>query len=685
MIATPVTNTLPYIFVNWTEGGAFQSASSNYLFVISRDRNLVANFTLPSFQIAASNNPPAGGTVVGQGTYFYGATNVLTAVAGFGYRFTNWTENGSVISVNPSLTTVVSSNRFFVANYVEANTFHVVTTGTTPTNVATVTGAGTYTNGQMGVFTAPMSITNPPNIYNFNQFLLNGALAGNSPTFNKTFSTLDPTNLSLVATYNAISILPLVVGVTPNLPNPVPATTNFVLSIQFNRAMDATFNPTVVLTNSTASLQATVPAGGTWSATAVANDTFTLPPITFSTGMDGTNAVLISHARDLAGSPLTPTNAATVVVDVTPPPNPVLTLSASNSSSATVSWNAYAAPPDLNAFRVYVQLTNFTSVTGVPILTGLGSGARSFQIGGLSLDTPYFAAVQAVDIAGNSSPLVTTLPFSLPSTLPPPVVVTAPAVGPASALVTWTSYNPANLLGFAGFRLYYETTDFANVSGHTVRATLGPSVRTFEVDGLDRSKTYHFAVVGYNAANGFNPNVITASWSDPYAGTISANTTIGGNGLTEVDINQSITLVNNAVLTIPAGTTLRFAPGASLHVQQGSLMALGTPLDPVILTSSKDQPGQLPAPGDWGGVLRADGAGGSVLRNVFVQYGAGLTVSNSSPVVDAFTALNNLPIGLAVVGSASLGATKCAPSERWLWRATIGRGRADHREFRDPK
>jgi len=74
-------------------------------------------------------------------------------------------------------------------------------------------------------------------------------------------------------------------------------------------------------------------------------------------------------------------------------------------------------------------------------------------------------------------------------------------------------------------------------------------------------------------------------------------------------------------------------------------MAVGTPLDPVVFTSSKDQPGQIPAVGDWAGVLLADGAGSSVLRNVVVQYGAGLTVSNCAPTVDAFTAVNNTPIG----------------------------------------
>lgn len=211
--ATPVTNTLPYLFVNWTEGGVFQSAGTNYSFIIAGNRSLVANFTLPSYLLSASNNPPYAGSVSGQGGYFFGSTNVLTAEAGTGYRFTNWTENGSVIATTPSLTVVVRSNRLVVANYVEANTTHYVTTATSPTNLVAVTGAGTYTNGATTTLTAAVAVTNAPTRYAFREFRLNGSFAGTGPSFAKTFSTLDPTNLQYVAFYDTFSILPAITEV----------------------------------------------------------------------------------------------------------------------------------------------------------------------------------------------------------------------------------------------------------------------------------------------------------------------------------------------------------------------------------------------------------------------------------------------------------------------------------------
>ncbi|HTI72392.1 MAG TPA: fibronectin type III domain-containing protein [Candidatus Limnocylindria bacterium] len=658
VVATPNTNDLPYLFVNWTEGGAFQSGTSNYAFVIGRDRTLTANFTLPSFVVSVANNPVAAGSVTGQGTYFYGFTNILSATANFGYRFTNWTENGSVVGTTPLLTNIVKKNRTLVANYVEANTVHTVVTGTFPTNVTTVAGAGNYNNGQTADVVAPLSVTNAPNVYTFREFRVNGTLAGTSTTVHKLFSTVDPTNLVFVAYYDSISIKPLVTNLLSNIPGTIPATTNFILGIQFNRGMNTNVAPGISLTNPAAgATQASVPAGGTWSTTVNPNDTFTLKPITFSAGMDGTNRVRVSLAKDLNGSILDPTNVVELLVDVTPPLNPTVSLISSNSVSATVSWVTYLAPADINGFRLYIAPTNFSSVSSLVAVSSVASATRTFTYTGLNLDTDYYVAATAVDAAGNSASTVVPLKVRLPSTVPPPVAVNVAAASSSSATVSWTGYNTGNLFGFAGFRLYYETTDFNTVTGHSIRQSLAPDVRTFTVEGLDRTKTYHFAVVGYNGTNGFNATVATGSWSDPYAGVIASDTTLGGGGETTVDVLHDISIQNNAVLTIPAGTTVRFAAGTGITVQQGVIHADGTALDPVVFTSIRDQAGQSSAPGDWKGIGFTGASGATLLRHVFVKYGGGLLVTNASFTLDAFSALYNNTVGLGLFNGAALNTT----------------------------
>jgi hypothetical protein len=653
--ATPVS-VPPYVFVNWTENGYFQSASSNYSFTLTRNRQLVANFTLPLYSLAASNNPPGAGTVAGTGSYFYGTTNVLTATPNFGYAFSNWTVGGVVVGASPSLSVGSYSNVLIVANYGAANLSHTITTATSPPGLALVTGAGVYSNGQTATFTAPLEVTNPPNYYYFSQFTLSNTVASASAAFAKTFSTLDPTNLQYVAVYTAQTIVPQIRNVTPNFASPVPATTNFILALQFDRTMQTSVTPVLLLTNSaTGALQPVVPGtGGSWTGTVLANDTYHTPPITIAPGMDGTIQLYVSGAQDLNGDVLPLTNAAAFVVVATPPPNPVLSLSSSNSSSAVVSWAGYTTPPNLSGFRVFIESTNFTSVTGLPVLTGLGSGANSFQFSGLSLDTAYYAAVEAYDVAGNASTNVTALRIFLPSAIPPAVAIQQIPVGDAAASLSWSSYNTAGLFGFSGFYVYYGTANFTTVAGLVPAATLGPSANSFLVSGLNRANTYYFAVVGFNDTNGFNPNVTTATWTDPYSGNITASASIGGAGQSVVNIYRSMVVLNNATLTIQPGTTLLFAPGTSLTIQQGSLAANGTALAPIILDSAHDSAGNTPAAGDWGGVTLGSGAGSSSLNFVEIFYGGGLTVSGCSPTVNALTANNNAHYGLGLQNGATL-------------------------------
>ncbi len=68
--------------------------------------------------IEVSANPVEGGTVTGGGSYAQGASHTVTATANTGYTFTNWTENGTVVSTEPNYTFIVGQERSLVANFV---------------------------------------------------------------------------------------------------------------------------------------------------------------------------------------------------------------------------------------------------------------------------------------------------------------------------------------------------------------------------------------------------------------------------------------------------------------------------------------------------------------------------------------------------------------------------------------
>ncbi|MBI3867281.1 MAG: VCBS repeat-containing protein [Verrucomicrobia bacterium] len=666
--AKPNTNDRPYFFVNWTEAGVFQSAATDYTFSVSRPRSLVANFSLPAYSVLASNNPVVAGSVDGQGTYFHGATAVLTANPNPGYRFINWTEQGQVVGLFLKLTNSVTTNHFIVANYAEANPKHVVTTATSPENLATVSGSGTFSNGQSTTVAAPSLITNSPTLFSFREFRLNGAPNGLSPSFSKTFSTLDPSNIQYVAYYDSNSLLPVVVkavggftniavGGFSTVTNPVPATTQYFITLQFDRSMNPGVTPLVLITNAGASVQPVVTGAGYWLATIASNDTYRTPPITFSNGMDGLAIVKVSKATDVGALKMDPADVMAMRIDVTPPAQPQITLVSSNSSSATFSWDAYSPPADLGSFRVYRSLAPFTSLAGLPPLTTLGKNARSFFFGGLALDTPYYVAIVAVDDAGNAPLSTTSTLLTLPRSIPPPVALTVTASDLTTASLSWPGYSTASLLGFDGFKVFYQTSPFSSVQGLTAKQSLAAGERNLNVPGLDRHLTYYFAVVGFNSAGGLNVSVTSQKWSDPFAGKITSSLTLGSAQASVIDILQPMLVTSNSTLTIRAGTTVRFAPGAGIVVDQGTVIANGAALDPIILTSSNDAPGFEANPGDWSGIVLGTGSGNSTLRHMFIRYGAGLTLSNSSPTVEAVTATRNTPAGLRLLGNASLTTT----------------------------
>ena len=70
-----------------------------------------------TYTINTTCSPSNGGTVIGAGTYQQGQTCTLTATANSSYTFTNWTENGNIVSTNANYTFTVTANRNLVANF----------------------------------------------------------------------------------------------------------------------------------------------------------------------------------------------------------------------------------------------------------------------------------------------------------------------------------------------------------------------------------------------------------------------------------------------------------------------------------------------------------------------------------------------------------------------------------------
>jgi uncharacterized repeat protein (TIGR02543 family) len=140
-----------YAFINWTENGTAVSTSANYQFTIAGNRILVANFVLVpigKFAVVLSSNPPKGGTTDGSGAYTAGSMVVVTAEPNTGYSFTNWTDNGVIVSTSSNYQFILTANRKLVANFTAlANSQFAVILSSNPKTGGSTSGSGAYSAG----------------------------------------------------------------------------------------------------------------------------------------------------------------------------------------------------------------------------------------------------------------------------------------------------------------------------------------------------------------------------------------------------------------------------------------------------------------------------------------------------------------------------------------------------------
>ena len=93
--------------------------------------------------------------MTGGGTYNHGAIATLTAEPNEGYRFINWTKGNQVVSSNPSYTFTVTEAGDYIANFEEVVIVtYTIVVGAEPDELGTVTGGGTYNEGETCTVTA---------------------------------------------------------------------------------------------------------------------------------------------------------------------------------------------------------------------------------------------------------------------------------------------------------------------------------------------------------------------------------------------------------------------------------------------------------------------------------------------------------------------------------------------------
>ena len=119
-----------YTFVNWTVDDMEVSEDSLYSFMVTEDRNLVANFLNDSslYTVTVTASPINGGIVSGAGTFAYSEICTLVAIPNPGYCFLNWMlPTGELISTDSIFSFSVIEDTDLVANFIVESSVCYVT------------------------------------------------------------------------------------------------------------------------------------------------------------------------------------------------------------------------------------------------------------------------------------------------------------------------------------------------------------------------------------------------------------------------------------------------------------------------------------------------------------------------------------------------------------------------------
>ena len=181
-----------FAFVNWTDNGTVVSTNSSHTLVMNVNHSLVANF-VPTYTVTAGALPAQGGTTTGGGTFNEGTSVTVTATPNAGYTFVSWTEDGFVVSVAPSFTFDVASDRTLVANFTQG-TSYTISTSSTPSLGGSTSGGGIFASG------TSVTVLASPNVgYAFASWTQGGNVVSSSAsyTFNATADRLLVANFTV--------------------------------------------------------------------------------------------------------------------------------------------------------------------------------------------------------------------------------------------------------------------------------------------------------------------------------------------------------------------------------------------------------------------------------------------------------------------------------------------------------
>lgn len=255
---------------------------------------------------------------------------------------------------------------------------------------------------------------------------------------------------------------------------------------------------------------------------------------------------------------------------------------------------------------------------------------------------PNTLTARALDRAGHERSHSITV--TLDTTPPTSVVVTDDGVDTSSTTSLHATWTPAGDPE-SGISDYQYQIRQDSPTGPLIRDWTSVGVAT-EVTAtgfnLTVGNSYYLGIRAINGSGvagtaAYSDGILLVCSTGPAVGGLISANTIWPSACGPYTVTSTVTVSNNATLTIEPGSVIRFNADTGLVIGSGTpgiLIAQGTPTQPITFTSNS----ATPAPGQWNGLDFAS-TGASSVEHAIIEYGgagvnnANVRIGSSSPTI----------------------------------------------------
>ena len=212
------------------------------------------------------------------------------------------------------------------------------------------------------------------------------------------------------------------------------------------------------------------------------------------------------EAFDLAGNvtaPSTPVNVTTA--DVTPPSTPGnLTATADSCQRLTLAWSASTDNVGIGSYRVFwgISPVALAQVARTP------GGITAYTSYPLTAGTTYYYGVEAVDTAGNVSPMSAVVSVTTPMPPAAPAAAAATADSASMVAVSWSAAASGGLP-----IAHYHVLRGSSASGLSQVAIVAQT--SYADRSVTPATTYYYAIEAADAGGDLSPMSVVVSATTP--------------------------------------------------------------------------------------------------------------------------------------------------------------------------